>query len=724
MSPRPPVPSNEAARLAALGELMVLDSAAEPAFDKLAQLASQLCGVSIGLISLVDEERQWFKAAVGLPGVTETPRDQAFCAHAILDDALFEVRDAADDERFAGNPLVTGDPRIRFYAGAPLKLPSGARIGTLCVMDRAAHQLAPEQAAMLQALAGIATATLTMRRDLILRALSARSQYEVALAASESQHRTMVEEQTELVSLASPDGTLLYVNHAYGRHFSRSPADLVGANFYDFVEPADRTLVRERAAWVLSTGATLAGENRTVAADGSEVWVAWSNSVQVQPDGSPALRSVGRDISARKRAEQALRASQAFLKRTGRVAGVGGWELDLKTGVVAWSEETRRIHEVPDGYRPTLETAIQFYEPKARATVEDAVRRGMETGAAWDLELPLTTHAGRPIWVRAVGEVEFEQGHAVRLLGAFQDITARKQLEHALLRQTATLRSVTEALPAIVSAVDRAYIYRFVNSAFEQWHGLTREQVLGRSALELLATEDVARNRPYAERALAGTTVQFERHYPQRRGKPTLSVTYVPLRLDDGRVDGFVGVALDITPHRQEQVRLQDLAHRDPLTGLLNRAGFHGQLHQALEQGEGPALALLYIDLDHFKPINDSHGHAVGDLVLQAFAHRLVKLVRPSDVIARLGGDEFAVLLRGVRDLGAAQALATKAVDAAQAPFELDGKVLAVGASVGVALGAGPDDADGSGLLARADAQLYRAKQGGRGRQSAEPGAA
>src|SRR5574343_386766 len=118
-----PLSPDESRRLAALHDLQVLDSAAESEFDALVQAAALVCNVPVSLISLVDEHRQWFKANVGLPGVSETPR-----AQAVLDDALMEVPDARDDPRFAHNPLVVGEPNIRFYAGSPLRLSDGARV--------------------------------------------------------------------------------------------------------------------------------------------------------------------------------------------------------------------------------------------------------------------------------------------------------------------------------------------------------------------------------------------------------------------------------------------------------------------------------------------------------------------------------------------------------------------------------------------------------------------
>ncbi len=136
-----PLPDNEPQRLAALRALDVLDTGPEAEFDALVRTASLVCGVPISLISLIDAERQWFKANIGLPGALETPRDVAFCAHAILGDALFEVPDALVDARFADNPLVSGNPDIRFYAGAPVILSNGHHVGTLCVIDRQARRL-------------------------------------------------------------------------------------------------------------------------------------------------------------------------------------------------------------------------------------------------------------------------------------------------------------------------------------------------------------------------------------------------------------------------------------------------------------------------------------------------------------------------------------------------------------------------------------------------------
>lgn len=160
----PPRPHNEAARLAALRAQQVLDSLPEQMFDDIVRVASNVCGTPIALISLVDEDRQWFKAKVGLQA-SETPRDQAFCAHAILEpDQPLVVPDATQDPRFAQNPLVTGSPDIRMYAGAPIVSHSGHALGTVCVIDQTPRELTPDQIDSLQALSRQVSHLLELRR--------------------------------------------------------------------------------------------------------------------------------------------------------------------------------------------------------------------------------------------------------------------------------------------------------------------------------------------------------------------------------------------------------------------------------------------------------------------------------------------------------------------------------------------------------------------------------
>jgi two-component system, NtrC family, sensor kinase len=174
-----PTPTPEAARVAALQRYAILDTEPEQAFDDLTLLASYVCKTPIALISLVDENRQWFKSRVGL-SVLETPREVAFCSVAIQQPDVLVVPDTLEDARFRDNPLVVAEPKIRFYAGAPLVTEEGHALGTLCVIDRTPRELLPDQKEALQALSRLVLAQLELRRNLTLlkEALTDRTQAE------------------------------------------------------------------------------------------------------------------------------------------------------------------------------------------------------------------------------------------------------------------------------------------------------------------------------------------------------------------------------------------------------------------------------------------------------------------------------------------------------------------------------------------------------------------
>jgi GAF domain-containing protein len=155
---------SEPDRISALRKLLILDSPYEAVFDAIALLASQVCSMPIALISLVDTERQWFKAQVGLEGIRETSRELAFCSHTIRENNVMEIKDATKDSRFVDNPLVTGNPNIVFYAGAPITLPLGEKIGSVCVIDTKPNALTDMQKQVLTGLANITTKALLARR--------------------------------------------------------------------------------------------------------------------------------------------------------------------------------------------------------------------------------------------------------------------------------------------------------------------------------------------------------------------------------------------------------------------------------------------------------------------------------------------------------------------------------------------------------------------------------
>lgn len=310
-------------------------------------------------------------------------------------------------------------------------------------------------------------------------------------------------------------------------------------------------------------------------------------------------------------------------------------------------------------------------------------------------------------------------GRIERFSAVIRDVSADKANADAVARSEATLRALADAIPGLVAYIDRDEVYRFVNLSYERGFGVGRGEVIGKTLHAFLGDTEYRDIAMYVRLALQGERVVFERARMRNGAKHYVESTYLPQRDGSGSVIGFHAVLSDITERKREEERLLRASLTDHLTGLLNRAGFESAAEEAIRaaRGRGNALALLFVDLDHFKAVNDTHGHAAGDLVLKVFGERLCAVLRAGDEAARFGGDEFAAILEGMRAEQDALLFAAKVVEAAQKPFALPEGEARLGASVGVAVLRGDDDL--ASLLRRADDNLYRAKAAGRGRASA-----
>lgn len=428
-------PDAENRRLHSLQALNVLDSGPEADLDVIVKVASLICGVPVSLISLVDWDRQWFMANVGLTGVSETPRDIAFCAHAILGQEILEVQDATQDRRFAANPLVTGDPQIRFYAGAPLRLSDGTNAGTLCVIDWKPRSLTAMQREVLGLLSMVAVRSLEGRRALIAEQEAAKAilQATDSLLASEAKFRALSEASPLGVFATDTAGNYIYTNARWQSIYRMRLEESLGAGWGQTLAREDRDHVLAEWNRCAASRSEFDMEFRLRHADGTLTYVHARAMPVFGADGmvSGFVGSV-EDVTERKRDQAALENSERLLKRTGEVAGVGGWSVDLFSGALRWSDETCRIHGLPPGYLPQLDEALNFYAPDGRPLMEAAVSRAIGEGLDWDLELPFIQTGGRRIWVRSVGSVTLENGKAIQLWGALKDITAQVEQRQAI----------------------------------------------------------------------------------------------------------------------------------------------------------------------------------------------------------------------------------------------------------------------------------------------------
>ena len=293
----------------------------------------------------------------------------------------------------------------------------------------------------------------------------------------------------------------------------------------------------------------------------------------------------------------------------------------------------------------------------------------------------------------------------------------RTDAERARRRSEEQLRLLADNMPALISHIDARGTVLYANSCYREWFGLEPGAMVGRGIEELFPGPDHERSHENRRIAMAGEATTYEREIETKQGPRTVRTSFFPQVGEGGVVLGVYHMSVDISNERRVQEELDALARRDPLTGLHNRRSLEELLPQAMARSarSGRRLALLFVDLDHFKRVNDTRGHEAGDEVLRQVARRLGGCVRMSDTVARLGGDEFVLVLEDIQSREGAEATAGKILDALRTPVSTRSGECAVGASIGIAMGNGKDTGWRE-LLNRADAAQYEAKAAGRGR--------
>lgn len=418
----------EAARLVELQRYAILDTLPEKAFDDLTRLASEVCGTPIALVSLVDSERQWFKSRVGFDFTTQTPRDRAFCSHAIGYAESLTVEDALLDPRFANNPLVRGEPGIRFYSGAVLRTPTGAALGTLCVIDRVPRRLTAEQQQALLILAREVSQQLELRR--VGR----------ALADTEARYALILDRVGDALFCVLPNGCVNYVSSAWSDLTGTLSSDAIGTLLLNQFETSNRPAV-ERLLARAQDGVSGSVEVQHACNNGSRRWLL----IVAAPANLGELGGgvIGRvtDITRIKEAElqhrldvERLRRQTILFEKTQSAGQIGGWELDLDTSTLSWTDETYRIHgRKRDEYSPTVEKAINYYTHSSRKKIRAAFDGVLTSGTSYELELCMMNASGEKRWIRTNGYRDDDNGVPRRLYGTFQDITERRVLESTVL---------------------------------------------------------------------------------------------------------------------------------------------------------------------------------------------------------------------------------------------------------------------------------------------------
>ncbi|MEO8279206.1 MAG: EAL domain-containing protein [Ideonella sp.] len=424
-------------------------------------------------------------------------------------------------------------------------------------------------------------------------------------------------------------------------------------------------------------------------------------------------RQIGANAGALRQQAVQMSEVQDSLVRAQRIAALGNWDWHIADDRIFRSDETCRILGLDIGGATIGYLAfLDHVHAEDRAAVHDAVVRARTTGEPCDITHRIVQPSGEVRVVRENAEVLRDStGTAVRMIGTIMDVTARERAVRALHDSEEKLRKVIESLPVVLWMIDREGRFLLSEGNGLAAMGLQPGEVVGRSLFDVYSEcHEIVDD---THRVLEGQTFACTRQI----GELAFELRYSPMRDESGEVKGAIGVAIDVTERKQSEDRLAFLANYDPVTGLANRFLFMNRLTHAMQSAarQQTKVALLFVDLDNFKNVNDSLGHAAGDHLLKEVAARLGAAVRSTDTVSRLGGDEFTLVLEGLANADEAVRVASQLLEQATRPYLLGSREVHVTCSVGIAIYP-HDGEDVDTLLKNADAAMYRAKENGRNR--------
>jgi diguanylate cyclase (GGDEF)-like protein/PAS domain S-box-containing protein len=527
--------------------------------------------------------------------------------------------------------------------------------------------------------------------------------------------------------LSVPGGGVVFGNAAFGALLGYTAEECVGLLPQDFVHADDMGLVRQQVEDA-SAGRIVRyqGERRFLHKNGEIVWGLSSAAVLPDDDGRPAYLIVQIvDIDAKKRAEAALAISESRWNVALESAGQGVWDYDLAGGRAFFSKMwfLMRGLDPADGAAGHMEAWLGRVHPEDRDRVRETVRRqnAGETPIA-SFEYREQHHDGHVLWILSRGRAveRFADGRPSRVLGTDTDVTSLKDAEARLQFANTLLMTEMETSPDGILVVNAAMKIISFNRRFADMWRIPVEVLEAGEDGPILAAVFSAQSDP--EGFLRRVKYLYE--HPEEDGHDELVTNdgrfidrhTSALKTASGDYLGRVWFFRDISERKQAEEQILRSARCDALTGLANRTVFMAAVEHAIAVAKrnDTGFAVLFLDLDQFKDVNDTMGHPVGDDLIRAVADRLRANVRAADIVARFGGDEFAVMVSDVEEPIDAAVLSEKIIKAIGESFSIRGNLIRTAVSIGVSLFA-PDEPDAETMLSRADLALYRAKAEGPG---------
>ena len=532
------------------------------------------------------------------------------------------------------------------------------------------------------------------------------------------------------MALIGINGLILYANRAYETMLGWEPDAALGLANADVMSAEDRELMKLRFGQLMRGEVEdFQAECRMDHRDGGQLWVLMTATLLRSETTTRPLYVIVQivNIDRQKRAEAALAKSESLWNHALESAGQGVWDCDVPSNEIVYSRVWRKMRGIPEdeAVDPAQSAWLARVHPDDVQRVLSASRQQGQGADGFDtLEYRERHRDGHYIWILSRGRpVEWDEaGNATRSVGTDTDITRLKTAEAQVAEEKERLRVTLDCIGEGVISTDAEGRIRFMNPVAEVLTGWDESHAIGRVLPEVFATsyEATGASAPDVIAACLASggarEIDADVILADREGKRRgVSGTASPVQDASGGTIGAVLVFKDVTSFQEAQRQLTHSANHDGLTGLPNRSAFARALTDASRaSGVGQqGSALCFVDIDRFKPVNDTAGHAAGDHLLKIVAKVIRAACRPQDFAARLGGDEFVVLLDDC-PIEDAEQVARRIVESVAAiDFEWSGKHYSIGASVGVAaVGAGSADE----ALARADAACYAAKANGRGR--------
>lgn len=539
-----------------------------------------------------------------------------------------------------------------------------------------------------------------------------------ALMAEQRRTQSILDTSSDAFIAIDTEGRVGDWNAEASRLFGWSKAEAVGKTLSELIVPLQyrlahndgfATFVRTGTGPVLNRRTEIAGLHR----DGYEIPIELSISPMPTAKGFGA-NAFARDIRGRQEAQQNLARSERRLHEViDNIPAMVGY-FDRHERCIYANDLGRRVNGLQRGqeqgmslreavgddnyalHAPHIESVLNGHRRSFEASV---MRDGREAHYQAHL-IPQTSASGE---VTGFYAMSF-------------DVTALRRAQLQLERSESQLRAIADNLPVMISYIDKDQQLRFVNRTFEQWTGIPIAKALNRPLVDVIGPELYEQRSKSLNEALTGKRIEFEVSSDALGMRRVLHTLYIPDMASVGEVLGVYTLTTDVTAVRESERKLAELALNDPLTGLANRRCFEDMLTESLSRARraGTGIALMFLDVDQFKAINDTYGHAAGDAVLIEFSQRLTGSVRSTDSVARLAGDEFVVILDSVRNSDEARRVAEKVLAHIRKPMQLSTVVLNVTTSIGVAYLSASSLSTPSELLALADEALYAAKMKGR----------